>query len=206
MKIQISHATSQRIALTRDGDHFVTQLNPDGTTRDFVDYDSNLLAAAFVPMSNERRRSILRRIDAGNCTHAAPGTYISEKLYGPKDVYSCDAAKPEIRCVGDSRVSYGRVAWLDAITRKLVGDHDAFERLCIAPIRSEVFKLYGLRLFLYFVFLLFLSSYFSFFFSRFLFGKSSTQMACQTFLSSLSSCNCIALCAPICAESCAHYP
>ena len=135
----------------------MTQLNPDGTTRDFVDYDSNLLAAAFVPMSNERRRSILRRIDAGNCTHAAPGTYISEKLYGPKDVYSCDAAKPEIQCVGDSRVSYGRVAWLDAITRKLVGDHDAFERLCIAPIRSEVFKLYELRLFLYFI--IFLSSF-----------------------------------------------
>ena len=133
----------------------MTQLNPDGTTRDFVDYDSNLLAAAFVPMSNERRRSILRRIDAGNCTHAAPGTYISEKLYGPKDVYSCDAAKPEIRCVGDSRVSYGRVAWLDAITRKLVGDHDAFERLCIAPIRSEVFKLYELTIFVFYYFSLF---------------------------------------------------
>ena len=124
-----------------DGDHFVTQLNPDGTTRDFVDYDANLLATAFVPMSDERRKTILRRIDGGNCTHAAPGTYISERLYGPDDVYSCDAAKPDIRCVGDSRVSYGRVAWLDAITRKLVGDHDALERLCIAPIRAEVFKL-----------------------------------------------------------------
>lgn len=27
-----------------EDDHFITQLNPDGTTRDFVDYDSNLLA------------------------------------------------------------------------------------------------------------------------------------------------------------------
>jgi hypothetical protein len=119
----------------------VTQLNPDGTTRDFVDYDSNLLATAFVPMSNAQRKKILTRIDGGNCTHAAPGTYISEKLYGPDDVYSCDAAKPTIRCVGDSSVSYGRVAWLDAITRKLVGDSDALEQLCIAPIRSEVFRL-----------------------------------------------------------------
>lgn len=27
-------------------DHYITQLNPDNTTRDFVDYDSNLIAIA----------------------------------------------------------------------------------------------------------------------------------------------------------------
>jgi len=27
-------------------DHYITQLNPDNTTRDFVDYDSNLIAVA----------------------------------------------------------------------------------------------------------------------------------------------------------------
>ena len=90
------------------GDHFATQLNPDGSEKDFVDYDSNLLATAFVPMSAERRQAVLRRVDSGSCTHAAPGTYISEKVYGHDDVYNCDADKPEIFCVGDSRVSYGR--------------------------------------------------------------------------------------------------
>lgn len=122
-------------------DHFVTQLNPDNTTADFVDYDSNLLAAAFVPMSGARRRAVLRRVDAGACTHAAPGTYISEKLYGPDDVYVCDKDKPEIRCVGDSRVSYGRVAWLDALARRAVRDAPSLATLSdaiIGPIKSEV--------------------------------------------------------------------
>ena len=122
-------------------DHFVTQLNPDGSTRDFVDYDSNLLATAFVPMTAARAAAVLRRVDSGECTHAAPGTYISEKLYGHDDVYNCDADKPEIFCVGDSRVSYGRVAWLDALSRKRVGDYASFESLVVAPIRTEVFDL-----------------------------------------------------------------
>jgi hypothetical protein len=120
-------------------DHFVTQLNPDGTSTDFVDYDSNLLATAFVPMPMARKLAVLRRIDSGNCTHAAPGTYISEKLYGADDVYHCDSDKPHIACVGDSRVSYARVAWLDAISRKVVGDFAAFEELVIEPMRKEVF-------------------------------------------------------------------
>ena len=122
-------------------DHFATQLNPDGSERDFVDYDSNLLATAFVPMGSERLHATLRRVDNGSCTHAAPGTYISEKLYGHNDVYNCDAAKPEIFCVGDSRVSYGRVAWLDALSRKRAGDYKTFEELIVAPIRREVFEL-----------------------------------------------------------------
>lgn len=42
------------------GDHFATQLNPDGTETDFVDYDSNLLATAFVPMSVERLEAVLQ--------------------------------------------------------------------------------------------------------------------------------------------------
>lgn len=123
------------------GDHFATQLNLDGSEKDFVDYDSNLLATAFVPMSDKRLQAVLRRVDNGSCTHAAPGTYISEKLYGHDDVYNCDAAKPEIFCVGDSRVSYGRVAWLDAVSRKRAGDYGTYEDLIVAPIRREVFEL-----------------------------------------------------------------
>ena len=92
-------------------------------------------------MPDSRLASIVARIDSGNCTHAAPGTYISEKLYGHDDVYNCDRDRPDIFCVGDSRVSYGRVAWLDAITRKKLGDHHGLEQLVIAPIQREVFRL-----------------------------------------------------------------
>ena len=123
------------------GDHFATQLNPDGTETDFVDYDSNLLATAFVPMSPERLEVVLQRVDNGTCAHTAPGTYTSERRYGHDDVYNCDAAKTEIFCVGDSRVSYGRVAWLDALSRKRAGDYETFESLIVAPIRREVFEL-----------------------------------------------------------------
>jgi hypothetical protein len=35
-------------------DHYVTQMNPDGSTRDFIDYDSNLIAtAAGVPSASQ---------------------------------------------------------------------------------------------------------------------------------------------------------
>ena len=82
-----------------------------------------------------------RGINAGNCTHKAPGTYISERLYGQDDVYHCDADKPEIACVGDSRVAYGRVGYFDALSRKLVGDRRALEEYVLGPIRSAVFDL-----------------------------------------------------------------
>ena len=48
-------SVSSRIALAMNSalwdensnDHFIPQLDPSGETRDFVDYDSNLLAVAF---------------------------------------------------------------------------------------------------------------------------------------------------------------
>jgi hypothetical protein len=61
-------------------DHFVTQLNTDGTFFDKVDYDSNLLATAFVNMTDARLHAVLKRVDSGVCTHAGVGTYISEQL------------------------------------------------------------------------------------------------------------------------------
>jgi hypothetical protein len=64
-----------------DDDHYITQLNPDGSTRDFVDYDSNLIACAFGVAGVERCHALLRRIDGGRCAHAR-ATFVSEKWYG----------------------------------------------------------------------------------------------------------------------------
>ncbi len=41
-------------------DHFITQVNPDGTKRDFVDFDSNLMAVAYGVASAERSKLILQ--------------------------------------------------------------------------------------------------------------------------------------------------
>jgi hypothetical protein len=99
-----------------DGDHFVTQLNPDGSTRDFVDYDSNLIAVAHgVPNSTARSQAVLARVDRGRCSAAsgAGPQFVSEKWYGTSDTTHGN--------VGDSWCSMGRIAWFDAHARKLVG-------------------------------------------------------------------------------------
>ena len=48
-----------------------------GKTRDFVDYDANLIAAALGIADNDRARRMLNRIDHGTCTRAA--TFVSER-------------------------------------------------------------------------------------------------------------------------------
>ena len=65
-------------------DHYVTQMNPDGSTRDFVDYDSNLIAVAAGVPSAGQAALLLRRIDGGRCTHGR-ATFVSEVYYGPHD-------------------------------------------------------------------------------------------------------------------------
>ena len=44
LSVTIAEAINNRLF---DEDHLITQLNADGTIRDFVDYDSNLIAIAF---------------------------------------------------------------------------------------------------------------------------------------------------------------
>lgn len=107
-------------------DHMVTQLNPDGalfccalcrcaqptrwlmtrcasagSTRDFVDYDANLLAVHAGVVTGDRMASLLKRVDGGNCTHGR-ATFVSERFYGPSDCY--------LNNTGDSAVSgrFGR--------------------------------------------------------------------------------------------------
>jgi hypothetical protein len=115
-----------------EGDHFVTQLNADkNTTRDFVDYDGNLLAVALnvVPANSTRAAKILARIDSGPCTHVGVGTFISEKPYLLEDCFADN--------IGDSVVSTARYAWADAHARAAVGDYTTFYNTLLQPIMEE---------------------------------------------------------------------
>lgn len=118
------------------GDHYITQLNPDGTTRDFVDYDSNLLAVAFGIASPSQAKLILARVDSGTCAHAAPAagrpraTWVSEKFYGSADTYGGNT--------GDSAITMGRIGWADGHARRAVGDAATFSNVILDPIQQQV--------------------------------------------------------------------
>jgi hypothetical protein len=118
------------------GDHYITQLNPDGTTRDFVDYDANLLAVAFGIAPPGRAKLVLARIDSGSCTHAGVSagqprpTWVSEKYYGPTDTYGGNT--------GDSAVTMGRIGWADGHARRAAGDLATFDNLILNPIQQQV--------------------------------------------------------------------
>jgi len=118
------------LLVSSEGDHYITQLNPDGTIRDFVDYDSNLLAVAFGIPPPSLTTKILYRIDSGPCTHAR-ATYVSEKYYGPTECYGGNT--------GDSAVTMGRIGWADARARLAVGDASTFENLILQPLISDMF-------------------------------------------------------------------
>eukprot|EP01061_Rhynchopus_euleeides_P007526 TRINITY_DN16566_c0_g1_i1.p1 TRINITY_DN16566_c0_g1~~TRINITY_DN16566_c0_g1_i1.p1 ORF type:complete len:790 (+),score=330.31 TRINITY_DN16566_c0_g1_i1:86-2455(+) len=95
-----------------DTDHYITDLSPEGKTRDFIDYDANLLAiSAGVADLDTRSVAILGRVDSGRC--AKSHSFVSEKWYGPADTYGGN--------VGDSWTAMGRIAWYDAMSRKRVG-------------------------------------------------------------------------------------
>jgi hypothetical protein len=91
---------------TADDDHYITQLNHDmSTTRDFIDYDSNLLAVAFDVAPQDRIPKILARVDAGPYTHVR-GTWCSEIPYtGDR----CDCYIVGGSVCGDSVVTLGRI-------------------------------------------------------------------------------------------------
>ena len=113
------------------GDHYVTQLNPDGTTRDLVDYDSNLLAVAFGVAPPERAQQILARVDAGPCTHGR-ATWVSEQFYGPGDTYNGNT--------GDSATAMGRIGWADAHARRRVGDGATYRDVILDPLRADLLE------------------------------------------------------------------
>jgi hypothetical protein len=116
--------------LANTSDHYVTQRNPDGTIRDFVDYDANLISLAHgVPVSSGLAQRIMSRIDGGRCTRGR-ATFVSEKYYGPQDCTNGN--------IGDSWCAMGRNGWFDALTRKRFMDLATFNNLILDPLIGDV--------------------------------------------------------------------
>eukprot|EP00604_Paraphysomonas_vestita_P003420 CAMPEP_0174820420 /NCGR_PEP_ID=MMETSP1107-20130205/4242_1 /TAXON_ID=36770 /ORGANISM="Paraphysomonas vestita, Strain GFlagA" /LENGTH=309 /DNA_ID=CAMNT_0016035727 /DNA_START=763 /DNA_END=1689 /DNA_ORIENTATION=+ len=121
----------------KDNDHYITQLNHDKTTtRDFIDYDSNLLAIAFDVAPTDKISKILTRVDSGPYTHIR-GTWCSEIPYTGD---ACDCYIVGGSVCGDSIVTLGRIGWADAIARKKVGDLKTFEDLLLVPLQNDLIK------------------------------------------------------------------
>lgn len=132
--------------LSPQGDHYCTQSdpsdasNPSGPilvcTRDFVDYDANLLAvAARVPPNQTFAEKVLARVDQGTCTHTGRATWVSEVMYNASNCVNGN--------IGDSAVSMGRIAWQDGLARQAIGSSDAknaFETLIVGPLQADVLK------------------------------------------------------------------
>ena len=101
-------------------------------TRDFVDYDANLLAVAAGVTDQERSKLVLGRVDSGHCSHSGVGTFVSEKLYESGD---CNNGN-----TGDSEVSMGRISYFDGLARQAVGDMHGFERLTWQPLQQQLLE------------------------------------------------------------------
>lgn len=115
-------------------DHYITQLGHDGSTRDFVDYDSNLIAVAFGVASDEQARLILNRIDSSEVSHVR-GTWCSEKAYtGDR----CDCYIVGGSYCGDSIVTLARIGWVDSLARKRMRDTETFDNLLLAPLQRDL--------------------------------------------------------------------
>lgn len=118
------------------GDHYVTQVNPDGTSRDFVDYDSNLLTVAFGIAPPDRISKLLTRVDSGEFTHIR-ATWCSEKPYTGD---ACDCYIVGGTVCGDSVVTLARIGWVDSLARKKVKDLRTFEDLLLVPLQKDLIK------------------------------------------------------------------
>ena len=102
-------------------DHFVTERHPDGSTRDFIDYDGNLAAIDFGALhSAAEEQAVLHRIDKNPIAHpGGRGTWVSERRYEKADCYGNND--------GDSDVTMGRIWWLDMLARVRLGDRATFD-------------------------------------------------------------------------------
>lgn len=119
-------------------DHYITQLNKvDGSIRDFVDYDANLIAIAHNIPPEENARKIMKRVDSGRCSaHSGAGPqFVSEIYYGTEDTTGGNT--------GDSWCSMGRIGWFDALGRKLYGTADDLQYVddyIVNPLVSDLNK------------------------------------------------------------------
>jgi hypothetical protein len=113
------------------GDHFITQLNPDNSTLDMVDYDGNLLAVAHGVASSGRSASIMARIARGACARPnGYGTAVSEVPY---------TSPGHAHGAGDSFVTMGRIAFVDALALRRTNDSATFE-LLLGTLRGELLR------------------------------------------------------------------
>lgn len=120
---------------SHDNDHYITQLNPDNTTRDFVDYDANFIALAHGVTSKDQAGRAFKRLDGGRCTHGR-ATFVSEKYYGVNDC----RPKNKWWAVGDSWTAMGRIGWFDALARRRSGDQITFDKLLLNPLRDDLLR------------------------------------------------------------------
>jgi hypothetical protein len=116
-KLKAAIAMGIRTELWDGKDHFITQRNVNGTTRDFVDYDGNYGALAFGIVEDAQwRANMFYRLDGGDHTHpGGRGTWVSEKYYGAADCYRGNT--------GDSATAMGRIWWLDMKARHQYPTH-----------------------------------------------------------------------------------
>jgi hypothetical protein len=112
------------------GNHYITQLNPNGSTADFGDNDSNLLAVAFGITDPAQSKKVLAWVASGPCesSPSMPG-WVSQVYYGPNATYGGNT--------GDSAVSIGRIAWADGMANYRAGNLAGYDAV-IAPIRSDL--------------------------------------------------------------------
>jgi hypothetical protein len=102
----IVEGMNARLWHEEEGDHYITQLDHDQrSTRDFVDYDANLLAIAFDVAPAERIAKIFARVDEGPFTHIR-ATWCSEVPYTGD---ACDCYIVGGSVCGDSVVTLGRI-------------------------------------------------------------------------------------------------
>eukprot|EP01063_Lacrimia_lanifica_P029275 TRINITY_DN442_c0_g1_i1.p1 TRINITY_DN442_c0_g1~~TRINITY_DN442_c0_g1_i1.p1 ORF type:complete len:767 (+),score=268.90 TRINITY_DN442_c0_g1_i1:40-2340(+) len=112
-------------------DHYITQRNPDGSMRDFVDYDANFIAAAYGIPSVDRAEKIFSRVDRGTCP--ASHSWVSELYYGKQDTTAGN--------IGDSWTAMGRVTWFDSLARKNYGSAHSlahFDTVIMNPLVRDV--------------------------------------------------------------------
>jgi len=64
---RLTTSLNARLWDNETGDHYITQLNPDGSTADDLDIDSNLMAVAFGVADDARAAKIMRRLATLPC-------------------------------------------------------------------------------------------------------------------------------------------
>jgi len=102
-------------------DHYVTQLNPDGSVADFMDIDGNLIAVALGIADDLQAKAIMQRLKALPCIRPGGyGTLLTGKYMG-------GSASTGSAC--DASVTMARVFYVDALSLRRVGDAATFSHM-----------------------------------------------------------------------------